>query len=119
VFSLDTLKPTRTPLFSFHKILTTHVAIAACRKGIHPEIVSRSHKLIKVWASDSPATDLSVLGVMKLNLVDGNNVEFDFNARFVVENDRDGEDRRLSFVQVWTDPTKSKAAIGKAKESLA
>jgi len=51
--------------------------------------------------------------------MDGNHVNVDFTARFIVTSSSPGSDTKVKFVQVWTDPTKMKAAQKRAEEALA
>jgi hypothetical protein len=89
--------------------------IASSREHNNPLIASRAHELRRVFCANSPASDLLVIGMFKIDLKDGQSVEIDFNTRFVVDQ---VEDRvaRLKFVQVWTDPTDMMAAMEKAKK---
>jgi hypothetical protein len=83
-------------------------------------VASRSHHLRSVYVADTPATDFVVLGSFDISLIDGNNVVFDFTARFVVARGEElphGEPR-LRSVQVWTDPTDMQAASQKATATL-
>jgi hypothetical protein len=67
---------------------------------------------VKVFASDSPATDLMVLGIFTIQLSDGSSTKMDFTARFVIN--ELGPDTKLQSVQVWTDPTTMNAAFERA-----
>lgn len=86
--------------------------IAASRQNNSPLIVSRAHNLAKVFASNSPATDVLVLGTFTIELKDGSRTRFDFTARFVASSST--SDAKLRMVQVWTDPTAMKAAFERA-----
>ena len=92
--------------------------ISACREKNHPATASHSHELVRIYATNSPASDLLVLGSFRIGLKDGNHVDLDFTARFVT-NAGQGEEERLQFVQVWTDPTDMIKAYEKASETLA
>jgi len=81
--------------------------------------VSRSHNLFQVFAADSPARDLVVLGNFDIALKDGNNVRFDFTARFIVVPGEGEQQAAFRLAQVWTDPTDMIAAFKKATETLA
>ncbi|KAL9624461.1 MAG: hypothetical protein Q9160_001424 [Pyrenula sp. 1 TL-2023] len=93
--------------------------IATSRENNHPATASRAHHLFHISAANSPATDVVVLGKFDIGLKDGNSVDFDFTARFVVAvGAHDEEEHKLQYVQVWTDPTKMIAAFRKAEETL-
>ncbi|KAF2445846.1 hypothetical protein P171DRAFT_520574 [Karstenula rhodostoma CBS 690.94] len=107
-------------LFTEDGVFTTHPScvfrgraeIAGSREHNNPLVVGRAHELRGVFCADSPASDVLVNGVFKIDVKGGQRVEMEFNARFVV-GDAEG---RLGFVQVWTDPTDMKAALGEAKK---
>jgi hypothetical protein len=67
-----------------------------------------------VFANNSPATDLVVLGNFTIGLKDDSKTTFDFTARFIVEISKPDNGPRFRFVRVWTDPTEMKAAFEKA-----
>jgi hypothetical protein len=92
--------------------------IATSRKQMKSLIASRAYELFHVYAANSPATDLAVVGRFTIGLEDGNHVDLDFTARFVVVLDDSDADTKFQSVQVWTDPTEMKAAYGRAKETL-
>ncbi|KAL1597122.1 hypothetical protein SLS60_008704 [Paraconiothyrium brasiliense] len=69
--------------------------------------------LRRVFCADSPASDVLVHGMFKIDLKDGQIVELDFNARFIM-----GEEAKIKFLQVWTDPTGMVAALKKAGEGV-
>lgn len=56
-----------------------------------------------------------VLGKFEIGLKDGNSVDLEFTARFVVAE----EEGRLQSVEVWTDSQATKAAFEKATQTLA
>lgn len=99
--------------------LIDYTEIAASREKNHPAIASRSHQFSRIYAANSPATDLVVLGSFTIGLKGGNSVTLDFTARFVVAAGQGGEEDKFQYVQVWTDPTEMKAAFRKAEETLA
>jgi len=95
------------------------IEIAASRKNNSQLTASRSHELVQIYASNSPGTDLVVLGNFKIELVDGNHVEFPFTARFIVTSNQGGEDEgKLEYVEVWTDPTDMLVAYEKASQAM-
>jgi hypothetical protein len=97
-------------------IVYSNTAIAASRGKNSPLIASRAHEFTQIFAANSPATDLVILGKFLIGYKDGNSVEVDFTARFILAT---GEDEgRLKHVEVWTDSTASRAALEKAKETL-
>jgi hypothetical protein len=101
------------------KLLTLScTAIAASRQQNSPVIESRSHELFRVYAADSPATDLVVLGRFEIRLKDGNTVHLDFTARFIVAQAASEGEAKLQLVRVWTEDTGMKAAIEKATATL-
>jgi hypothetical protein len=80
-------------------------------------VASRAHQLVRIYVANSPATDLVVLGNFKIGLKDGNSVEFDFTARFVVS--APGTGGKFQYVEVWTDGTVMQEAVEKARQTLA
>lgn len=108
--------------------LTEGAEIAASRETNHPAIASRSHRLFRVYAANSPATELVVLGRFEIWLKDGTGVGLDFTARFVVadtanpeqgiEEENSKREVRFSYVQAWTDPTEMIKAFQRASENL-
>jgi hypothetical protein len=95
------------------------IAIARSRKNPSPLVTSRAHQLFRVYAADSPATDIVVLGKFIISLKDSNIVHLDFTARIITTNSTSDEEPRFQSLQVWTDPTDMTAAMSKAKASFA
>jgi hypothetical protein len=82
-----------------------------------PIVASRAHQLVRIYAANSPATDLMVLGNFKIALKDGNSVEFDFTARFIIS--ERGTGGKFQYVEVWTDGTAMQEAVENARQTLA
>jgi hypothetical protein len=117
-FPLDTHIRNTVVLRAFKGIPSLHcIAIAASREGMRPTLVSRGHKLVRIYAANSPATDLLVSGSFNIALTDGNSVELDFTARFLVASEED-EEGKLKYVEVWTDPAEMIEAFKKAQAAL-
>ncbi|KAJ3039399.1 hypothetical protein HDV00_012275 [Rhizophlyctis rosea] len=88
--------------------------IAASRKTMSPVIQSRQHEVVQVFASNSPATDVLVLGSLTIQLNDGSEVKTEFNARMVL----DESGKRVKLVVVWSDPTLMIEAFKRAAANL-
>ena len=82
---------------------------------MHPVIQSREHTISYVFAANSLATDVMVVGSVVIQLKDGSEVTADFNSRLVLADDG----KRLKFVQSWADPTAMLEAFKKAGAALA
>ena len=89
--------------------------IAASRKMMHPVIQSREHTISHVFAANSPATDVMVLGSVVIQLKDGSEVTGEFNSRLVLADDG----KRLKLAHSWADPTAMLEAFKKAAAALA
>jgi hypothetical protein len=89
--------------------------IASSREHNNPIITYRKHHFNQIYAANSPATDLVVLGNFEIGLKDGNSVYLEFTARLVIA---EGE-QKLRSVEVWTDGQATKAAFEKATKALA
>lgn len=116
---------------AIYKELIYILELVKCRTRLDPAIASRSHTLLRVWAANSPATDLLAWGTFGMELKNGKRVVFDFTARFVVgfekakedggvegEGQREEGEQKFEYVRVWTDPTKMLEALKKANEEL-
>jgi hypothetical protein len=68
-----------------------------------------------VFAADSPATDIVVLGNFTITLVNGSVTRFDFTARFILTTGITEGETRFASVQVWTDNAPMQSALEKAK----
>ena len=93
------------------------IEIAASREKNNPLVVSRSHQIVHVYAGNSPASDLVILGNFEINLKDGSAVKLDFTARFVLATEQEDEGK-VKFVEFWTDGSAMREAIEKANQTL-
>lgn len=94
--------------------IISQTEIASSRKGMSPIVAHRKYHFTQIYASNSPATDLAVLGKFEISFKDGSSIDLDFTARFIV-----AEEGRLKSVEVFTDGGATKAAYEKATKALA
>jgi hypothetical protein len=78
-----------------------------------PVVAYRKHYFTQIYAANSPASDIAVLGKFELGFKDGSSFDLEFTARFVV-----AEEGRLRSVEVFTDGGATKAAYEKATKAL-
>lgn len=75
-----------------------------------PIVAYRKHHFTKIYANNSPATDLAVLGRFEIGFKTGSVLDLEFTARFVV----DVDEGRLKSVEVFSDGGQSKKAYEEA-----
>lgn len=96
-----------TPIPKSHTLGTE---IASSRSGMSPILAYRKHHFTKIYANNSPTTDLAVLGRFEIGFKTGSVLDLEFTARFVV----DAEVGRLKSVEVFSDGGQSKQAFEEA-----
>jgi hypothetical protein len=79
-----------------------------------PVVAHRKYQFTQIYATNSPATDLAILGKFVIGFKDGSSIDLDFTARFIV-----AEEGRLRSVEVFTDGGATKAAYEEATKALA
>lgn len=94
------------------------IEIAGSRSKLSPIIKYRKHFLNGVYATNSPATDLVVLGRFEIGYKDGSVLELDFTARFVLT-DYKGDEVKVKHAEFWSDGGETKEAFEKASKALA
>lgn len=75
-----------------------------------PILAYRKHHFTKIYANNSPATDLAVLGRFEIGFKTGSVLDLEFTASFVI----DAEEGRLRSVEVFSDGGQSKGAFEEA-----
>lgn len=75
-----------------------------------PILAYRKHHFTNIYANNSPATDLAVLGSFEIGFKTGDVLDLEFTARFVV----DAEEGKLKSAEVFSDGGQSKKAFEEA-----
>jgi hypothetical protein len=94
--------------------------IATSRYGPTNGLIAfRNHTIHRVYASNSPATDIVLLGHLRLKLADETSVEGEFVARMVLdEKEQKKGEERLALVKIWSDPSPFVNAFKRVGEHL-
>jgi hypothetical protein len=94
------------------------IEIAQSRSKMSPILAYRKHVLNGVYATNSPSTDLVVLGRFEIGYKDGSVLYLDFTARFDLT-DHQGNNIRIKCAEFWSDGGETKEAFEKASKALA
>ncbi|KAL2851934.1 hypothetical protein BJY01DRAFT_208821 [Aspergillus pseudoustus] len=86
--------------------------ISKSRDNAWGKVIARRHQVLQVFTNDPDGHNLMILGVVKMTLWNGQSLEMQFASRFVVDdNSLEGNNPRLSLVQVFADSSPLVAAL--------